>query len=102
MLGDHDFTGRAKGTPRRPLDGVVEALEACGVHLLRDAGVELAGGLRLAGTDPLTRLLQAGNLEQALETMPDPHLLLSHSPEIIITASRRPVPMGTARRRCRM
>src|SRR5437763_329016 len=77
VLGDHDYTGRAKGPPRRPLDGVVEALEATGVRLLRDAGVELDGGLRLAGTDPMTRLLQAGNLEQALRTMPDPHLLLS-------------------------
>ena len=93
VLGDHDYTGRAKGTPRRQLDGVVEALEAGGVHLLRDVGVELAGGLRVAGTDPLTGRLQAGSLEQTLERMPEPHLLLSHSPEIIVAASRRDLPM---------
>src|SRR5207248_2405454 len=62
-------------------------------RLLRDAATELPGGLRVAGTDPITRRVRAGSLERALEDAPKPHVVLSHSPEIIIAASERGLPM---------
>lgn len=91
VLGDHDYAIRAK--PQRPLDGLPESLAGAGLRLLRDDGVELPGGLRVAGTDPITQRVRTGSLERALESTPNPHLFLSHSPEIMVAASKRRLPI---------
>ena len=74
--------------------GLVETLEAAGLRLLRNESMEL-DGLRLAGTDPGTRKVQRVDLDAALAGLAGavPHLLLSHSPDIILTAAPRAVPM---------
>jgi uncharacterized protein len=95
VLGDHDFTIRSQ----RPVRGLVEGLEGAGVRLLRNESVELPGGLRIAGIDPLTRKIRRGSLASALgnayptEAGGKPHLLLAHSPDIIPEASKQGVPM---------
>src|SRR5262249_45882323 len=54
VLGDHDFYRRRK----RPLECVVATLSAARVRVLRNAAVELPGGLRVAGVDPCTRWIE--------------------------------------------
>jgi hypothetical protein len=89
VLGDHDFPSRR----RQPRAGVVPALEAAGVRILRNAALDLPGGLRLAGVDPNTRRCPFGDLDAALRPLGDalPHLLLAHSPDILDAAARRGV-----------
>jgi predicted MPP superfamily phosphohydrolase len=91
VLGDHDFRRRRK----RPVEGVPEALEAAGMRLLRNETVELAGGLRVAGLDPSTRVVHFGDLNAALKDQNGsaPHLLLAHSPDTILEAAGRGLPM---------
>jgi uncharacterized protein len=91
VLGDHDFARRR----RVPREGVVEGLAAAGVTLLRNEWVELDGGLRVAGMDPNTRWVQQGDLAATLHGLEEtgPHLLLSHSPEVIPSAAARGVSM---------
>lgn len=90
-LGDHDYHEREQV----PFAELVEGLQAAGVHLLRNSAVELPGGLRIAGTDPTTGKVAQANLPAALrDGGPElPHLLLSHSPDIILEASRDGVPL---------
>ncbi|HTE19843.1 MAG TPA: metallophosphoesterase [Armatimonadota bacterium] len=91
VLGDHDYDVRTK----RPMKGLCEALEEAGFRLLRNERVVLPGGLRLAGIDPITHKVQQGDLDAALgdASEPVPHLLLAHSPDIILEAAERGVPM---------
>lgn len=91
VLGDHDFQLRNK----KPVKGVVERLEAAGVRLLRNDAVELPGGLRIAGIEPTTRKVRKADLKTALAAVSggQPHLLLSHAPDIIPEAAERGVPM---------
>ncbi|MFN3652090.1 MAG: metallophosphoesterase [Armatimonadota bacterium] len=79
VLGDHDYV---PGT-RRVIPGVVEALESAGIGLLRNRGVELPGGLRVAGTDPRSTKVDTADLPAALRDCPDPHLFLTHSPDLL-------------------
>jgi hypothetical protein len=88
VLGDHDFDRRHKV----PMPGIIEGLTEAGVRLLRNEQVELPGGLRVAGIDPSTHKIHAGDLERAL-AKGHPHLLLSHSPDIIPEAAALKVPM---------
>ena len=94
VLGDHDFEGK----PKMPMQGIEEALEAAGIRLLRNSAVELPGGLRIAGVDPQTHKVQRADLEAALAPLGNdrPHLLLSHTPDLIGDASSRDVPLVLA------
>jgi predicted MPP superfamily phosphohydrolase len=90
VLGDHDYDGIA----RRPITGLCPALQEAGVRLLRNEGVELPGGLRVAGVDPTTGKVKMADLRAALRSLAQPpHLLLSHSPDIITQASIHEVGM---------
>lgn len=107
VLGDHDFERdppfyhrRSRGAPKkaprfREVRGLVPALEEIGVVLLRNSGLELPGGLRLAGVEPLTNRVNRFNLDQALAAVPGgpPHLLLSHTPDAVYAARRHRVPV---------
>jgi len=91
VLGDHDFHLRTKKT----VGGVVDRIRDSGVHLLRNEAIELPGGFRIAGIDPTTRKVQKADLKAALEAVPggQPHLLLSHAPDIILEAAGHGIPM---------
>jgi predicted MPP superfamily phosphohydrolase len=105
VLGDHDFkrlparhVGGGKHPESRsirytPIGGLAEALDSVGIRILRNESVELEGGLRLAGVDPKTERTDCADLEVALACSPaTPHLLLSHSPDLIGEASARGIP----------
>jgi predicted MPP superfamily phosphohydrolase len=64
VLGDHDFLRSTE----EPVPGLIEAIEAAGVRLLRNASAELPGGLRLGGSEPYTCQLRRARLDLALET----------------------------------
>ncbi len=92
VLGDHDFFERT----RQIIPGIEEGLRNIGVRLLRNAAVTLPGGLLIAGTDPTTNRVQQALLATALAAAEElggglPHVLLSHSPDMIIEASARGV-----------
>jgi uncharacterized protein len=91
VLGDHDFFERTATV----MDGMSEALAGAGVCLLRNEAVELDGGLQIAGTDPFTRKVRTADLAQTLAAYPSegPHLLLSHSPDLLPQAAERGVPL---------
>jgi predicted MPP superfamily phosphohydrolase len=90
VLGDHDYDGISK----RPITGLVPALQEIGIRLLRNEGIELPGGLRIAGVDPTTGKVKQADLRKALRSLSaPPHLLLSHSPDIITQASIHEVAM---------
>lgn len=90
VLGDHDYCGTCKD-PIRDLESMIEG---AGVRLLRNTGIELEGGLRVAGLDPTTRKIHRGRLDKALEALSaPPHLLLAHSPEVILDASDAGIPV---------
>lgn len=90
VLGDHDYDGLTK----RPITGLVPSLQEAGIRLLRNEGVELPGGLRIAGVDPSTGKVRQADLRKALRSLAaPPHLLLAHSPDIIIQASIHEVAM---------
>lgn len=90
VLGDHDFCGVCKD----PIHNLEGYLEGAGIRLLRNTGIVLEGGLCIAGLDPTTRKIHRGRLEQALEALPaPPHILLAHSPEVILDASDAEVPL---------
>lgn len=86
VLGDHDYNLRTLRTVR----GLPEAMSAAGVRLLRNEGIELPGGLRLAGTDPTTLKMRKADLNAALAGMggAKPHILLTHSPDMIGEAAK--------------
>lgn len=88
VLGDHDYSRRRK----RPMAGVAEAVAGAGIRLLRNETVELEGGLRVAGIDPTTSRVRAANLDTAIAGG-TPHLLLAHSPDAIVEAAGRGVPL---------
>lgn len=92
VLGDHDFHTHTC----IPIGGIDLALRDAGVQLLRNEALTLPGGLRLAGVDPLTRKVRCVDLGQALQGEPEPHLLLSHSPDILPQAAQRGVGMVLA------
>jgi len=88
VLGDHDFYERTK----LEIPGIVDGLREIGVRLLRNDAVTLPGGLRVAGTDPTTHRVQRADLDAALAAADGPpHLLLSHSPDLVIQAAERGV-----------
>jgi predicted MPP superfamily phosphohydrolase len=91
VLGDHDYFERTTTV----MEGLPEALADAGVRLLRNDAVELEGGLRIAGTEPFTRKVRTADLGKALGACPPegPHLLLSHSPDLLPDAAERGVPM---------
>ena len=93
VLGDHDFYYAAG----RPQTGLEEELAHAGVRLLRNDAVEIEG-LRLAGTDPWTRKVSTANLERALTPLEGkpPHILLTHSPDMLGPAAAAGVPMMLA------
>ncbi len=90
ILGDHDFNLQTKAlTP-----GVVEGMSEAGIPVLRNRGITLPGGLRLAGTDPETNRVRRADLRAALDDLGAmPHLLLSHNPDMILQAETMGVPM---------
>jgi uncharacterized protein len=89
VLGDHDFD-----RTRRPITGLCAALQEAGIRLLRNEGVELPGGLRIAGTDPNTAKVNQADLRKAVQSLAQPpHILLAHSPDIISTACVRGIPV---------
>lgn len=88
VLGDHDYSRRT----RAPFAGLVEGLAAAGVRLLRNETVDL-DGLRVAGVDPCTHKIRDADLDRALAGVETPHLLLSHSPDILPAAAARGVPV---------
>ena len=85
VLGDHDFHMFTS----YPMGGIDSALRNAGVRLLRNEALTLPGGLRLAGIDPITRKVRCGDLDLALQAEPEPHLLLSHSPDVLPKAVDR-------------
>lgn len=91
VLGDHDYCRRTG----KVLPGIEEALGGAGVRLLRNTGLELDGGLRLAGVDPCTGKIRRADLDAALAALAGrpPHLLLSHTPDILPEAVGRGVRM---------
>lgn len=93
ILGDHDFNMRA-GYPHPYL---IESLESAGIRLLRNTSATI-DGLRVAGMDPITGLIQVGRLDYALADLSgeSPHLLLAHSPDALPDADRYGVPMMLA------
>jgi predicted MPP superfamily phosphohydrolase len=90
-LGDHDIDAKT----RKVRAGLVEGLQEVGVRMLFNDALELPGGLRVAGICPFTQQVQRGNLDLALRALGGgmPHLLLAHSPDIIVQAREREVPM---------
>lgn len=91
VTGDHDFCGR----PRRPVPGLLEGLSDLGIRMLRNHAELLPGGLRVVGVEPTTRKIWTADLDRALSPLAGaaPHLLLSHSPDIVDEAVRREVPL---------
>lgn len=84
VLGDHDFDGKT----RHPITGLCSSLAEVGIRLLRNSAVELPGGLRIAGVDPTTGKVKMADLRAALRALSEPpHILLSHSPDLITQAS---------------
>jgi len=90
VLGDHDYDPRTK----RPMRRLIPAIADAGIRLIENGSLELPGGLRLAGIEALTHKIQRGDLAAALATLAPatPHLLLAHSPDIIVDAALRGVP----------
>lgn len=90
VLGDHDFYRRTDV----PVCGIDAALERFGVRVLRNSAVTLPGGLRVAGTDPTTKKVWCANLPASLAAAGGiPHLLLTHSPDLLPEASAAGVPL---------
>jgi predicted MPP superfamily phosphohydrolase len=89
VFGDHDY----HRSDHRLIRGIQPALEAAGVRFLRNAALELPGGLRLAGVDPETPHIRECDLGLALRDLngQGPHLLLSHSPDVLPEAAGRGV-----------
>jgi predicted MPP superfamily phosphohydrolase len=92
ILGDHDF----QIFTRHPVGGIDSALQNAGLRLLRNDALTLPGGLRIAGIDPVTHKVRCGDLEAALRAEPNPHLLLSHSPDILPEAAAQGVDLVLA------
>lgn len=90
VLGDHDFDL----STQEVFPGMVEGMRRAGIRVLRNDATEL-DGLRIAGVEPSTRKQDLADLNRALRALNGrpPHLLLSHSPDIIPEASDRGVPL---------
>jgi predicted MPP superfamily phosphohydrolase len=83
VLGDHDCNYYTQA----PQHGIVEALTDAGIRLLRNEQLELPGGLRIAGTEPTTHKIFRADLRRTLNGSGPPHLLMSHSPDMIVEAA---------------
>lgn len=91
VLGDHDYYEK----PKRVRPGLDAALTEAGVRLLRNSSAEMPGGLLIAGVDPTTPKLQAGDVGAAISGLGNqrPHLMLAHSPDVLPQAVEHDVPM---------
>jgi uncharacterized protein len=87
VLGDHDYRSPALVRESPHL------LRAAGVSLLRNESIELEGGLRVCGVEPRTRKVDRADLNGALAGHEMPHLLLTHSPDLLPEAAEREVPL---------
>lgn len=91
VYGDHDYRKK----PLRLMEGLEAALLGAGVRIFKNGSCILPGGLRIACTEPTTRKVWKADLEEALRGLggAPPHLLLSHSPDILPDAVKHDIPL---------